>query len=75
MTCDTTCDTSAVSGSTVTSRALYDWINVTYNYTLDEIIDDIVHPYYIIYDEILRWLEVFYYTSAGGDRKAIIPTY
>ena len=26
-------------------------------------------------EEILRWLKVFYYTTAGGDRKAIIPTY
>ena len=28
-----------------------------------------------MFDEILRWLEVFYYTTAGGDHKAIIPTY
>ena len=31
--------------------------------------------YLALLDEILRWLEVLYYTTAGGDRKAIIPTY
>ena len=24
-------------------------------------------------DELLRWLEVVYYTTAGGDSEAIIP--
>ena len=60
-------------GSAVTSRALY--CTACGFGMIGMLITSHVFAYHHTLDEILRWLKVFYYTTAGGDRKAIIPTY
>ena len=60
-------------GSAVTSRALYCAAR-TFG-MIGMLITSLCLACHHTLDEILRWLEVLYYTTAGGDRKANIPTY
>ena len=60
-------------GSAVTSRALYCAARAFG--MIGMLITSLCLACHLTLDEILRWLEELYYTTAGGDRKAIIPTY